>query len=377
MMLARAGLISFLVLCGVTHNAGAQSGKHPSGRYIVPSTGSPVRLALGRRSAPAPAWLPRERDVRGVSIGVLDGPIEYTFGRIEDVLMDSEDRIYVLDSHFKNVRIFSAAGKILGSFGGNGQGPGEFRRPMTLALDDGRVFVGDLGYRLATFRMKSPGAVTPDETIQVRTSPHDVCVEDSLIVVHGSSPGQNTFVSVMDLHGELRAAFGEQYRSTNQLINYQMSAGQLACFLSANLIVFAPANLPIIRGYSIAGKELWTVEISDFRTSTTETREDGGYEVKVPAEGFHRLHSIVPLSDDRILVQYAFVTAKSEERGREFEFLQTLIIDARSGKAQSLGRGLAAVAAANDRYLVTKWSMPYPHIRVVSLDGALDAQTTR
>jgi len=54
--------------------------------------------------------------------------------------------IYVADTHYHRVLIFSAAGEPIGSFGSFGQGDGEFIYPTDIAFSgDGRIFVSEYG----------------------------------------------------------------------------------------------------------------------------------------------------------------------------------------------------------------------------------------
>lgn len=60
-----------------------------------------------------------------------DGEI---FGQIADVVTDQDGNVYLLDRQAVDVRMFSRAGKYLRSFGREGEGPGEFRRPVGLVV---------------------------------------------------------------------------------------------------------------------------------------------------------------------------------------------------------------------------------------------------
>jgi len=60
-----------------------------------------------------------------------DGEI---FGEIADVVTDKEGNVFLLDRQTVDVRMFSREGKYLRSFGREGEGPGEFRRPVGLVV---------------------------------------------------------------------------------------------------------------------------------------------------------------------------------------------------------------------------------------------------
>ncbi len=81
-----------------------------------------------------------------LSIGEMDGPEEYLFGRVGSIAVDDDRNVYVFDQQAREVRTFDADGGFLRTLGGPGQGPGELQRPEAMALLPGRrVVVRDPG----------------------------------------------------------------------------------------------------------------------------------------------------------------------------------------------------------------------------------------
>lgn len=78
-----------------------------------------------------------------VSIGVVDGPEEYTFGRIMDVAALPDGSVAVLDGTDLVVKVFDADGGHLRTFGGKGGGPAEFQGVTRLALRGDTIVVHD------------------------------------------------------------------------------------------------------------------------------------------------------------------------------------------------------------------------------------------
>jgi len=77
-------------------------------------------------------------------IGVELGDSNFVFGVIQDVDITPDGNCAILDSQKKRVRVFSPEGEFLGSFGGQGEAPGEFLNPQSVAcLSDGRIAVSD------------------------------------------------------------------------------------------------------------------------------------------------------------------------------------------------------------------------------------------
>lgn len=88
-------------------------------------------------------------------IGSLDGDTPDVFGNVKDLALDAAERIYVLDDHNHEVRVFSATGEHQFSFGRKGKGPGEFDFPVSIGVaDDGVVVQNATGL---TIRFTSTG----------------------------------------------------------------------------------------------------------------------------------------------------------------------------------------------------------------------------
>ena len=104
-------------------------------------------------------WETEARLVPEVSIGELDGPEEYLFGRIGSLAVDSDRNVYVFDAQALHVRVFNADGTYITTLGREGEGPGEFGRAETIAvLPDGRLLVRDPGnMRVQVFDLASGG----------------------------------------------------------------------------------------------------------------------------------------------------------------------------------------------------------------------------
>ncbi len=98
------------------------------------------------RTLSGSVWAAGARLVPEVSIGELDGPDEYLFGRIGSLAVDGEGNIYVFDTQASHVRVFNANGTYLATLGREGEGPGEFKRAEAIAvLPGGRLLVRDPG----------------------------------------------------------------------------------------------------------------------------------------------------------------------------------------------------------------------------------------
>ena len=98
------------------------------------------------RTLTGSVWGAEATLVPEVSIGELDGPEEYLFGRIGSLAVDNDRNVYVFDRQAHHVRVFDDEGVYIGTLGRRGEGPGELGRAGAIAvLSDGRLLVRDPG----------------------------------------------------------------------------------------------------------------------------------------------------------------------------------------------------------------------------------------
>lgn len=82
------------------------------------SAGAPTSYALSELKDSTVASLLLRNEI---------GPLQPSFGFITDIAVDSAGRTFVADAMNSAVRVFDPAGDAIGSLGGGGEGPGEFR----------------------------------------------------------------------------------------------------------------------------------------------------------------------------------------------------------------------------------------------------------
>jgi hypothetical protein len=91
--------------------------------------------------------------VEEISIGVTTGADEYMFGQIADVAVGRDGSMLIYDRQVPAVRQYDVNGRFVRTFGGRGQGPGEYRVVSGIGLlPDGRVLVWDTsGWRINVY----------------------------------------------------------------------------------------------------------------------------------------------------------------------------------------------------------------------------------
>ncbi|MCD4708535.1 MAG: SMP-30/gluconolactonase/LRE family protein [Candidatus Sabulitectum sp.] len=86
------------------------------------------------------------------SIGILMGDSCYTLGAIQDYTMFPGSQPAILDRVKGTVSVFDSAGTFVNSFGGFGEGPGEFQHPFALTrLSSGIVIIPELMGKVTIF----------------------------------------------------------------------------------------------------------------------------------------------------------------------------------------------------------------------------------
>ena len=113
----------------------------PAGATFSTRDSAGIIIAENRGELPAKggSWSVSPDPV--LQIGSLDGDEAYLFSRISGAVKLSDGRIAVADIRAPNLRIFSANGEHLHTFGTRGEGPGEFNSPRLLGTLPGDTLV--------------------------------------------------------------------------------------------------------------------------------------------------------------------------------------------------------------------------------------------
>ena len=94
------------------------------------------------RTLSGSVWGAEATLVPELSIGEMDGPAEYLFGRVGSIAVDDDRRVFVLDGQAQHVRVFDSTGTYVETLGRRGEGPGELSSASSVGLlADGRVLV--------------------------------------------------------------------------------------------------------------------------------------------------------------------------------------------------------------------------------------------
>jgi DNA-binding beta-propeller fold protein YncE len=143
------------------------------------------------------------------------------FGKPIGLTVHPDGRVFVADTHYSRVCIFSPEGHLLDSFGSPGDGDGQFRLPTDVAIDrDGSIFVSEYGGndRISKWRpdLTFVEVITDDlydgEVLQ-RPAGIDIDDEQTIWVADAC----NHRILRIDRNGELLACFGKMGDAPGEL----------------------------------------------------------------------------------------------------------------------------------------------------------------
>ena len=134
-----------LTLCVLLGACGSDSSSAGTGSLVV------VRDTVGDtivvRTVSGSVWGEEAYLRPEVSIGELDGDLEYLLGSVASLGVGADGTIYLVDRQVPELRAYDADGTYIGTLGGPGEGPGELKSPDggLAVLSDGRILVRDPG----------------------------------------------------------------------------------------------------------------------------------------------------------------------------------------------------------------------------------------
>lgn len=351
--------------------------RHPNAEYLVRPAHVPFH-EITTETSELPESLQRHLDrllaaSEVASIGVFEGPDDaFILGEVGDVVV-SGDQVYVLDVQAENVRVFSTAGAHLTTFGGSGQGPGEFVRPGALTIGPGseNIWVVDQSGRLSQFSLAdmAPRFVG---TIQVEGGVQDVCfAADETLVVHNLLVEESGPLQRLTTAGEVTASFGHKaYLSPSVSIGYSfINNVRIDCSDHGSWVFYGSA-LGELRGYRGNGELAWIAAITNFTWPDMRELEDGRYTVLAQAHSSELVGlTLLPdETDEALLVQVSQLESRDEGWRAETR-LDSYLLDPFTGKGSYVGSDLPLVVAARPGMSATLTDDEYPRIALLGTGG--------
>jgi len=297
-------------------------------------------------------------------VGTLSGPAATVFGEIRDIATDDAGNVYVLDSQYDEIRIFSPTLKFRGKLGGPGGGPRQFRSPVAVARDTAdELVVADRANGIKMFDLRD-SARTLVRTWRTEVAPDDICVMGSALFVRAAGASGKLIHEFDLVSGQPVREFADAYRSDNPLVVEQMSEGPIACAPSDGIVVLGYKYLPIVAAFDSTGTRRWIARIANFApTDITETRSpQGAPRVKIGATG-DMVATLLAVPRHWLLLQVFRVVEDSLNESSVQQ--RSYLIDARSGDGARVQSSVPMVLDADEENLYGVWGTkeePWPRL---------------
>lgn len=357
---------------------------HPTPENLPPPGGPLIRadtvLQGSGSEARALEWAQVRRALLDattvVEIGSESVPGPELFGVIADVTRDDDGNVYVLDGSVGEVRVFDASGAFVASFGGEGQGPDEFRSAEKLVvLSDRRAVIGDHGGPAKVFAPSGGGYELVGPLLRDRPSAalqvDDMCSVGDRMFVHSRNlvdPNGDSLVihEVSPDGGDVIGSLAEAYRSEFARDRTVRSFGTVACAEEPVSIVYGNYYFPIVKAYAPDGMQLWTALIEDH--TQAPIYQNNPSQSTVDPRGFpsEYIYSIQAGRRGLLVLQTALYETVGEGEDREWRVVRrrTYLVDGATGEGGLVSDSLPTISWMGDSTFVAEWSFPYPRIEV-------------
>ena len=210
----------------------------------IPFLLAPLACAPDRDGAPSPATVTRDsagihivenaRPADGsrlpwrigpepaASIGVLEGEEPYMLHYVMDATKLPDGRIVVANNGSHELRVFNAVGTHLATWGGRGEGPGEFLELWQVERWPGDSIAAWYAPRLGMSVFDADGTYGRTfwlEEVGARFTFGAPATDGSVLAIHHPEGGDTLVVQLRDGEGRVRSSFGthpgsEPYRTT-------------------------------------------------------------------------------------------------------------------------------------------------------------------
>ncbi len=301
---------------------------------------------------------------KAMTIGVLEGDEQYVLGRVADIEVDSDGNMYVLDSEFSEVRIYSPEGTFLFAVGGPGEGPGEFRSPRSLDLDPaGRILVADRTHEITVFE-RTGETYRSARAVPLPFEPNGMCVGNDALLVQGIAEDDSDVITRFSLSGEELGSFGESYETGSFAVRTFLTSGRLACTRQPESVMYFPLLFPAAYSYSFEGHMQWIVRLAGYEP--LEMVQEGRGVSFNTLSSFDQVTAAVPVPEGYVILQIATTTEESRSalEGERHSELRTYLMSARTGGAVYVGSALPRIYAVTAEHMYTARTYPFPQVSV-------------
>ncbi len=281
-------------------------------------------------------------------------------GVIEDVAMDTQGRIYVLDSRLARLSMFRRRGNSLQLIAQTADAEAQLAVPRAVSVvRPGHVLVLDLatrelvGFELHGRMLRRVGA------LKLGVHAAKMCTIGSRIYIYGLDNG--TILHAVDTTGQVRQAFGTPFISGSQVLLQSVEPAQLLCIPERGMVLVANAALPQVRAYSSRGRLLWEVTLPDFHPVSITQNSDGSVTFAVPRGGLDETISLATISPGLVALQIGH-SDKGRQPRDAYTKIQTRLL--RLGDGSEIGRQTTVpkLGSVTDSLFLAASNYPRPRL---------------
>lgn len=289
------------------------------------------------------------------------------FGEVRYVVAIG-DELGVFDPFQHGLHLVSRDGRLKGTFGRQGTGPGEFQR-MTAVFVPHRdtVVIADVMRRVEVFvRVSGDTGWRAARTFPLEFSLSDLCHLGGRTFGYGyAAPGTGGPIRELDAEFAVIRQLGEGYRSANEGINSAIAEDMLLCDEAGGRLVVLPrAGIGEIQVLTPDGKVERIVHWSDYRSFTIEENGPGGYSVLANDGGVNRVRTARMTSGGTLLVQYDWVSIDGLKAKDDHTVLHTLMINLDRGEVVARSTELPPLSVVDATTTVAHLLEPWPGIEI-------------
>ena len=278
-----------------------------------------------------------------VSIGAVDGEEPYLLDWAMDATRLSDGRIVILNGGTNELRVFDETGVHLESWGGRGEGPGEFRSLWRVEPWPGDSIIAWYAPRLGvsifdtqgnygrSFTLAHNGAVTPMQSFR----PEYATRSGSILAIHMPEDADTIVAQLRGAEGELRSSFGthpglEPYvlRDGERSMLYWTIFGREPVWATwGDLVVVGHTGTYELRAFRLDGSLARIVRRANVPRATTEDdvveayiERQVSYSTLTPAAESRRRYESVPVAEHLPAFESVRSDAVSHIWVAEYEF---------------------------------------------------------
>jgi hypothetical protein len=308
---------------------------------------APSSIVSRKKDAPLPASLSRwsarlshAREAWTVR-SLTTTPGEFT-GRIGDVAVGMDGRIWVLDVRLNEIRGFDRNGAFLYSFDGRTAGDYAISSPIAIeATPTGDLVLLEQSGDVVSFQLGDDGVRAARRMFRVAGRADGFCVAGSQMFIRAWN--ERGVVSRIDEGGSVQATFGATYKHESEFVRRKLSTGLIGCLDQPWLIVSILDRVPAVFAHDGTGKLMWATRFAEYQPRLAiEVRKGSRTSLRSASAAIYEAPlSIVPVDRGVLLVQVA-----RRLPGRTVPAaIYSYIFDAASGAGAYVGADLPQIGA--------------------------------